>query len=106
MRHTGSDNENDASSLATELQETRIQYKEHENIIISAVCHGTLDFTYFGKLDGALNVFDNRSGRQDQRLLGHVARGTIEKLIFDEPSSALSSEDNSSHVVQQPMPTF
>ena len=99
LRQDDDDENSDTISISTLPHEIRLECSEDLVLITSLACHGSGRVFFCGKTDGAIYIYDSRSGLEIQKLISHSNGVPILLLYFNNQSNILSSVDASSRVM-------
>ena len=99
VRQDVDDENSDTISVSTAPQEISVDSPEDVILITSLACSGNADYFFCGKEDGAIYLYETKSGRQMNRLLCHADGVSILSIGFNSESNILSSADSSSRVM-------
>ena len=99
LRQDDDEENSDTVSVSTLPQEIRLESSEDIVLITSLACHGSGEFFFCGKSDGAIYLYDSESGLEIQKLISHSNGASILLLYFNNQSNILSSVDASSRVM-------
>lgn len=93
------DENSDTVSVSTAPQEIRLESSEDVVLITSLALHGSGEVFFCGKTDGAIYLYETKTGSEVQRLVSHAIGVSIVSLFYNNYSSILSSADSSSRVM-------
>ena len=99
VRQDVDDENSDTISISTAPREISVESPEDVILITSLACSDNADYFFCGKEDGAIYLYDIKSGRQINKLLGHADGVSILSIDFNSESKILSSTDSSSRVM-------
>ena len=99
VRQDDDEENSDTVSISTFPQEVRLESSEDIVLITSLACHGSGEVFFCGKTDGAVYLYDGKSGLEIQKLISHSNGVSILSLHFNNQSNILTSVDTSSRVM-------
>ncbi|KAI9773277.1 MAG: hypothetical protein M1835_006168 [Candelina submexicana] len=99
VRQDVDDENSDTIAVSTAPQEISVQSPEDVILITSLACSDNADYFFCGKEDGAIYLYETKSGRQMNRLLSHAHGVSILSIDFNSESKILCSTDSSSRVM-------
>ncbi|KAI9742945.1 MAG: hypothetical protein M1835_003004, partial [Candelina submexicana] len=96
VRQDVDDENSDTISVSTAPQEISVESPEDVILITSLACSENAEYFFCGKEDGAIYLYETKSGRQMNRLLSHAHGVSILSIDFNSESKILCSTDSSS----------
>ncbi|KAL8790816.1 MAG: hypothetical protein Q9213_000440 [Squamulea squamosa] len=99
VRQDAEDESSDVISLSTVSQAVRMDVGEDTPLVTALTCHEAGEVLFCGKEDGSIHIYESKSGRHVQKLLGHAEGVPITSLSLDDESNILCSTDSSSRVM-------
>ena len=99
VRQDAEDESSDVISLSSTPQEVQIDITEDIPLITALTLYEAGEVFLCGREDGSIHLYEPKSGRHVQKLLGHAGGVSIINLSLDEESGALCTTDLSSRVM-------
>ena len=99
MRQENDEDISDTVSISTAPQEYKVDDSKLDANVTAFACAECLDAVFCGTIDGAILLYDNKSGQRIRELYHHNKGISIIALCFDPRSHTLSSADSSSRVI-------
>ena len=99
VRQDVGDDNSDTISVSTAPREVSVESSEDVILITSLACNKAGDVFFCGKEDGAVYLYETRSGQQIKKLLSHAHGVSILSIDFNNDAQVLSSVDASSRIM-------